>query len=262
VITFCAAVLAIGCADTRPYHRIVVRGPSRTLDPVTVSQGTYDVKGPPPECPRSDAWELLTWPEMEPVPSTLGVPSQTGFSCDMTITPDEPLSERWYAARWRGDPGSNLDSVDALQLRDESWVWRFRGVTHARVQSISSLGWGAHLFLQATTNEWIDPASGEDWSTLVTATQGAIDCVYPGETVTDGSGTIGFAETLVVDCMDVDWSAPIHIHIEGALTRSAPHLPMPVVDLDHTFSGREGSSELWIDDADEAPPPCADPRCE
>lgn len=257
-------VLGIGalvaCTDVVPIPTtsITVSGPSQG-GPVTVW-----VDGPS-ECPRAWEWELVTWPEMELVAATIGATEQIESVCTLPIVPDAPLTERWYAAHWRGELLPYEQAWGSLQLRDGSRVWRFQGVTPAVVTEIVTIPWEGRMFLVARVSEQIDPAPGYDWGSMMTTTQGEIACTYPGPEVYEGGNGIGFFETLVVECEGVDWNAPVHIHIEGAVARYGSQAPVPVVDVDHTFGVSTDSVVLRLAEAETPPsaPPelCDTPDC-
>ncbi len=219
------------------------------------------VEGP---CPRPEEWALVTWPEMEPVAAAIG-PAAAGetLPCLMPIAPEEPLTERWYAAQWHGEPREFEYPRGAPRLLDGSFIWRFRGVVPPLITTIVTTPWEGHTFLIANVSEQVDPAPGHDWSSLMTVTQGDVECFYPGMEVREGGGSIGFFETIVVECVGVDLGAAVRIHIEGALGRHGARSAVPIVDLDHTFGLSTDSIALTlVDPFGESPPPCEDPRCE
>ncbi len=228
----------------------------------------YGPSGSPkrrPTCADVREWEVLTWPEMDPVATTATARGADSTGCPIELLPTRPFAARWYVVHWSGhDLASWAAEIDhARQLSDDTWVWPFHGVVHARVTSLERNDLEGHSLVQATLSEPIDPASGASWASLMTVTQTGATCAYPGEVVHWGSATIGFSETVVVDCVGLDWTMPVHVHVEGALTRGGDRLPVPVVNLDHTFDGAPEAMSLYLPDPDDAPvPPCTSPRCE
>ena len=233
--------------------------------------GRIIVYGPPgspkrrPTCADASEWEVLTWPELEPVATTATEPREDSTGCPMELVPATPFSARWYAVHWSGhDLAPWAAEYDhARQLSDDTWVWPFHGVVHARITWLERNDLEGHALVQATLSEAVDPAPGVSWDSLMTVTQARASCAYPGELVHWGSATVGFSETLVVDCVGLDWAMPVHVHVEGAVTRGGDRLPVPVVDLDHTFDASPEERSLHIADPDDEPvPPCTSPRCE
>jgi hypothetical protein len=255
VLGVCASACAI--SSPIPDHQIFVIPPYAGEDAVVLSEG--------PVCPRPVEWALVTWPEMEPVAAVIG-PSMTrdpSPGCLMPIAAEEPLTERWYAAQWHGELREFERTPATPQLLDGSRVWRFRGVTPPLVTTIEMTSWEGHTFLQAHVSEQIEPAPGHEWASLMTVTQGDVECFYPGAEVSEGGASIGFHETIVVECVAVDLGAPVHIHVEGAVGRLGARSAIPIVDLDHTFGISTDSVALvLVDPFGEQPPPCDNPRCE
>lgn len=247
-----------GVETTAPFVTVSIT----TSVPWNGSPPTVRIEGPG-ECPRPDEWALVTWPEMEPVPSTVGPVAELEDACSMPIVPELPLTERWYAVHWRGEPPAFEHTWGAVQLRDGSRAWRFQGVVPVVVTQLVTIPWEGHVFVEARVSQEIDPGPGYDWGTMMTATQGSIACTYPGTEVIEGSAGIGFFETLVVECEGIDWNAPLHIHVEGAVARHGSRAPVAVVDVEHTFgSFTTDSAVLTLEHDEPAPPPAPPELCD
>lgn len=257
-----AYVATSGCAAPAGVSRSgdwwFVSGATRTDGVIRISSDYAGPKDPPRRCPDPAEWELLTWPELTVVPSTAGTPMPDASApCLLLLTPTAPLMDRWYALHWlRTDLA--LPDPGARELRDGTWVWPFLGVTHANIYRIDGLEFEGATFVQVELTEPIDPASGFTWATLFTVTQPGASCTYTGESVTIGTGTIGFAGMPAVQCTGLDWTRPVHMHLEGAVTQAAPRAPVPVLDLDWTFGAGGGE---WTPPPTPDPPACTDPRC-
>jgi hypothetical protein len=257
------AVSLAGCDGPPPYVPVPhasVLAPSQGRGPIVhFTQG--------PDCPLPDEWELVTWPEMVPVPATVETPrSYYDWYCMMPITAAEPLAERWYAVHWRGQLGESQEAEGALLLRDGTRVFRVPGVARALVTHLTTTPWEGHVFLQAEVSEPVEPAPGYEWGSVMTATQGDVRCTYPGMVVTlENGSTIGFTEALVVDCPAVDWDAPLHVRVEGARARLGTGRPVPVVDVTPTFGVSTDSVVLTLerppDEPRDVPPPAPPELC-
>lgn len=87
----------------------------------------------------SDRVSLRTWPEMEEIPSTLTVATSPSDMGGVTVTPNAPLSDRWYALRlsaiaaWMVAPAVHI-------APDGSYVARFRTGSDPRVRSVTFAG--------------------------------------------------------------------------------------------------------------------------
>lgn len=236
----------------------IVYPPYRTDGVVSVSSNYGSVKGPHPRCPARDEWELLTWPELDPIATTSMPPADNGSGlCFLTLTPTAPLGDRWYGLHWLGTDLSPYLQHGAHELRDGSWVFPIHGVTHASVYRIDAIDIEGARFVQAELTEEFFLASGTTWESLFTVSQPGASCSYPGTEVTVGHTTIGFSGIAVDQCTGLDWSQPLHIHLEGAITQAPPNEPVPALDLDWTF----GPDFAEWQPTPPEPPACTDPRC-
>ena len=158
----------------------------------------------------ADQLSLATWPELGPVGSEVTVEADGVQNTIAILTPDQPLTDRWYAVRWARNEVADARAVGAIPLQDGSAVWRFYGVPVPEVSRIIAPSGAPDVLIELSTN--VVPAAGHSVDDVATITQAAVACepFFP-----DGAPrTIG--SRLTLRCTpELDWTMPVRVRVEG-----------------------------------------------
>lgn len=189
----------------------------------------YEITGVPSYSELEPAdFTLVTWPEMELVPSTAEelLVERYQPTHSIRLTPIDPLGARWYAIRWMGPPVSELTVLHGVPLSDGSMVWRFDSVYQPQLHQI--------LYSEAE-----DPAGGvilnfresvhleacAATAPAMTITQGALTCSR-----SCGAGRLSLGEDVLIPC-HLDPAEPFRVQVfEGMVAMGGGEL-VPAVDV-------------------------------
>lgn len=159
----------------------------------------------------ADQVSLATWPELGPVDYVATVEADGPQNSVAIITPNQPLTARWYAVRWEPN-GEVADArpVGAIALSDGSVVWRFYGVPVPEVSRILAPSGEPDVLIEFSAV--VVPADGHTVDDVATITQGEVACqpFFPeGAPHTIDS-------RLTLRCTpELDWSMPVRLRVDG-----------------------------------------------